>query len=146
MLLERFADWPAPFAQAVEGTPEEDITGLAVFDRKPVKSWGSGRVTLLGDAAHPMTTNTSQGGNQAIEDAVVLAGCLEREPDVAKALRKYEERRIARTTKLVKRSHQAANMNAWRDPVRIRFRDVLFSNVLPRVGLSDLRKDVAVEL
>ncbi len=146
MLLQRFRGWPAPISEAIAGTPEEDITGLAVFDRKPVKRWGVDRVTLLGDAAHPMTTNTSQGGNQAIEDAVVLARCLREERELPHALRNYEEQRIPRTALLVKRSRQAANMNAWSDPLRCRLRDLVFSKVLPGPGLRDLRETVAVEL
>lgn len=143
MLLRRFGSWPAPITEAIDGTPEEDITGLAVFDRQPVKRWGEGRLTLLGDAAHPMTTNTSQGGNQAIEDAVILARCLGEESDVAHALRRYEDQRIPRTSPLVKRSRSAARMNAWSDPVRCRFRDVLFSFALQRPALSELRETVA---
>ncbi|MEJ7784407.1 MAG: FAD-dependent monooxygenase, partial [Solirubrobacteraceae bacterium] len=146
MLLDRFDGWPGPVCDAIRGTPETAITGLAVYDRKPVKKWGQDRVTLLGDAAHPMTTNTSQGGNQALEDAVVLAHCLRDAPDVAQALRRYEELRIARTSPLVRESRRAANMNSWRDPVRSRFRDVLFGRVLPSVALRGLRATAAVEL
>ena len=143
MLLRRFGSWPPPITQAIEGTPEDDITGLPIFDRKPVKRWGAGRVTLLGDAAHPMTTNTSQGGNQAIEDAVILARCLKEAAAVDRALRSYEEQRILRTSPLVKRSHQAARMNAWSDPVRCTFRDILFSKAMPGPALKELRQTVA---
>jgi 2-polyprenyl-6-methoxyphenol hydroxylase-like FAD-dependent oxidoreductase len=146
MLLERFGDWPPPIQTAVEATPEKQITGLPVYDRKPVKQWGRGRVTLLGDAAHPMTTNTSQGGNQAIEDGVVLARCLSGERDVASALRAYEERRIARTTPLVKNSAWVAGLNAWSDPLRVAVRDRIFAVGLPRKGLKDLRTAVGARL
>jgi 2-polyprenyl-6-methoxyphenol hydroxylase-like FAD-dependent oxidoreductase len=145
-LLERFRGWPEPIEAAIEGTPEDQIVGLAVYDRKPVKRWGEGRVTLLGDAAHPMTTNTSQGGNQAIEDGVVLANCLSADGDVSGALRRYEEQRIPRTALLVKRSRQAADWNAWRDPVRCRVRDIMLSKLLPGPALKELRASVAVEL
>jgi len=146
MLLDRFDGWPGTVCDAIQGTPEAAITGLAVFDRPTVKRWGRGRVTLLGDAAHPMTTNTSQGGNQALEDAVVLGHCLRDERDVPKALRRYEELRIARTSPLVRDSHRVANMNRWSDPVRLAFRDVLFGLVVPSAGLRDLRAIAAVQL
>ncbi len=58
MLLDRFDGWPGTVCDAIRGTPEAAITGLAVFDRPTAKRWGRGRATLLGDAAHPMTTNT----------------------------------------------------------------------------------------
>ncbi len=60
-------------------------------------TWGNGRVTLLGDAAHPMLPYLAQGAAMAIEDAFVLAACLERNPDVPAALRTYEASRLPRT-------------------------------------------------
>ncbi len=146
MLLDHFAGWPHPIEAAIDATPEEQIVGLPVFDRKPVTTWGRGPVTLLGDAAHAMTTNTSQGGNQAIEDGVLLARMLGREPSPVPALRAYESRRIQRTTPLVKNSRWISNLNAWRDPVRVTVRDRFFSIGLPRKGLSDLSRAVCEPL
>ena len=83
-----FAGWHAPVHTLVEATPEEAILRGDVFDRPPSSFWGRGRVTLLGDAAHPMTPNLGQGACQAIEDAVVLARCLAERCD-AGALRRY---------------------------------------------------------
>jgi 2-polyprenyl-6-methoxyphenol hydroxylase-like FAD-dependent oxidoreductase len=143
-LLEMFSSWPDPIPAAVEATPEEQIVGLPIYDRKPVTGWGRGRVTLLGDAAHPMTTNTSQGGNLAIEDGYVLARTLGNGAAPQAALRAYEQRRIARTTPLVNNSRWISNMNAWNDPLRVAFRDRFFSVGVPRKGLSDLRKAMAV--
>jgi 2-polyprenyl-6-methoxyphenol hydroxylase-like FAD-dependent oxidoreductase len=146
MLLDHFAGWPHPIQAAIDATPEEQIVGLPVFDRKPVTTWGRGPVTLLGDAAHAMTTNTSQGGNQAIEDGVLLARMLGRERSPAPALRAYESRRIQRTTPLVNNSRWISNLNAWRDPVRVTVRDRFFSIGLPRKGLSDLSQAVCEPL
>jgi 2-polyprenyl-6-methoxyphenol hydroxylase-like FAD-dependent oxidoreductase len=145
-LLERFKGWPEPIATAIDATPEEQIIGLPIFDRRPVESWGRGRVTLLGDAAHPMTTNTSQGGNQAIEDGVLLGRLLGAGDDPVGALRAYEQRRIARTTPLVKNSRWLSNINAWGDPIRVAMRDVMFRLAVPRKGLSELRKAVTAPL
>jgi 2-polyprenyl-6-methoxyphenol hydroxylase-like FAD-dependent oxidoreductase len=146
LLLERFRGWPEPTEAAIEAMPEDQILGLPVFDRTPVKAWGQGRVTLLGDAAHPMTTNTGQGGNQAIEDGVLLGRMLGEAEDPEAALRAYEQRRIARTTPLVKNSRWITNVNAWSDPLRVRFRDRFFSVGLPRKGLKDLRRAAATPL
>jgi len=146
-LLELFRGWPEPIATAIEATPEEQINGLPVFDRKPVATWGRGRVTLLGDAAHPMTTNTSQGGNQAIEDGVLLGRMLKGvQGNPSATLRAYEQRRIARTTPLVQNSRFISNLNAWRDPVRVLLRDNLYAVVLGRKALKDQRKAVAAPL
>src|SRR5579883_1815634 len=62
-----------------------------------------GRVTLLGDACHPTLPFLAQGANMAIEDGMVLARCLERYgDDVATALRRYEQARLDRTTRIVR--------------------------------------------
>ena len=67
-------------------------------DREPVKRWSRGRVTLLGDAAHPMLQYLAQGANMACEDAVRLADELERAGgDFAASFRAYEEARYLRT-------------------------------------------------
>ena len=145
-LLESFGQWPSPIPEAIEATPEEQIVGLPIYDRRPVDAWGRGRVTLLGDAAHPMTTNTSQGGNLAVEDGVVLAQALANAAGADAALRSYERRRIARTTPLVKNSRWISNMNAWRNPFRVALRDRMFSVAVPRKGLSNLRKAMAEPL
>jgi len=69
-------------------------------DRDPVKDWSRGRVTLLGDAAHPMLQYLAQGACMAIEDAVVLAETLRaRDGDAAKAFTDYQQARYLRTGK-----------------------------------------------
>lgn len=72
----------------------------ALYDCGPLKQWGKGPVTLLGDAAHPMLPYLAQGAAMAIEDAAVLAQCLAQTPDDAPAaLRAYEGRRRKRTAR-----------------------------------------------
>ena len=67
-------------------------------DREPVKNWTDRRVTLLGDAAHPMLQYLAQGAGQAIEDAVVLREALRAaRGDIQKAFQKYQQARYLRT-------------------------------------------------
>ena len=73
----------------------------ALFLRDPMGAWTRGRATLLGDACHPMTPYLGQGANMAIEDAFVLARCLEADADPASALQRYERVRIARDNDMV---------------------------------------------
>jgi salicylate hydroxylase len=82
----------------------------AVFVRKPLEQWTFGRVTLLGDAAHAMEPWQAQGAAQAIEDAFVLAACVDREPDLERAFESYEGLRMARATELQQSSAQAGNL------------------------------------
>ncbi|MFJ5197734.1 FAD-dependent monooxygenase [Streptomyces sp. NPDC088394] len=64
-----------------------------MLDRDPLPRWSFGRVTLLGDAAHPMFPMGMNGGSQSVIDARVLAWCLDRENDPAAALRRYDRMR-----------------------------------------------------
>jgi salicylate hydroxylase len=70
-----------------------------LYDREPLATWTRGRLTLLGDAAHPMLPHTGQGANQAIEDAIALATVLSRADRVSapRALLIYEQLRRERT-------------------------------------------------
>jgi len=69
-------------------------------DRAPVKNWSQGRVTLLGDAAHPMLQYLAQGACMAMEDAVVLAQEVEKAAgDFAQAFERYQARRYLRTAR-----------------------------------------------
>jgi 2-polyprenyl-6-methoxyphenol hydroxylase-like FAD-dependent oxidoreductase len=107
-LTQLFSDWHAPIPELIGGTDAEAILRNDIYDRDPVDHWGVGRVTLLGDAAHPMTPNLGQGACQAIEDAMVLARCLA-EPggsSVQDALRRYESERIRRTAGIVTTSRR----------------------------------------
>jgi salicylate hydroxylase len=72
-----------------------------IADRDPVRHWSSGCVTLLGDAAHPALQTFAQGACMAIEDAVCLAGSIERsDGDFAGAFRRYEAARCVRTARV----------------------------------------------
>ncbi|MBV9329667.1 MAG: FAD-dependent monooxygenase [Chloroflexi bacterium] len=105
-LLRRYAGWAPPIVDILAATRESAILRNDIVDREPTDDWGEGPVTLLGDAAHPMTPNMAQGACQAIEDAVVLANRLA-EVDVggvASALRRYEQARQERTATIVRQS------------------------------------------
>jgi salicylate hydroxylase len=88
----------------------------ALFDREPLSRWSAGRVTLLGDACHPMYPFMAQGAAQAIEDGACLAALLaaERGRDPAETLRRYEELRLPRVTRLQQMSR--ANKHRYHMP------------------------------
>jgi 2-polyprenyl-6-methoxyphenol hydroxylase-like FAD-dependent oxidoreductase len=72
-----------------------------MVDKDPLPAWSFGRVTLLGDAAHPMVPRGSNGAGQAILDAKALAEALDEDTDVARALKTYEEERLVPTANVV---------------------------------------------
>lgn len=98
-LRAAFADWSSP-CQAVLDEIEEPVFRWALYDREPLERWTSGRITLLGDACHPMVPFMAQGACMAIEDGAVLTRCLDRDATVDEALQRYEWVRRPRATKL----------------------------------------------
>ena len=88
----------------------DSVLKTALYERDPLPAWSRGRITLLGDACHPMMPFMAQGAGMAVEDAVVLARCLdEGAGDIPAALRRYEQARMARTAEI----QVASRGNAW---------------------------------
>ena len=110
------AGWDARWGidAILNSTPAQDVLRTSIGDRwpKPLGNWGQGRVTLLGDAAHPMTPNLGQGGAAGMEDALVLGERLAAALGkgevgagaVPQALRAYEKERGRRVTYLTLKS------------------------------------------
>jgi salicylate hydroxylase len=96
--LAAFAGWHVQ-VRSIIGAADETYK-WALFDRAPLPRWSVGRVTLLGDACHPMLPFMGQGAAQAIEDAASLAACLRKLDDVPAALRLYEKLRLPRASRL----------------------------------------------
>ncbi|MGA6154187.1 FAD-dependent monooxygenase [Stenotrophomonas sp. NPDC087984] len=92
-----------------------EILEYPMVDREPLPWWGSGRVTLLGDAAHPMYPVGANGASQAVVDARVLARELARADDVPTALARYETERREATAAVV-RANRAMNRAGARTP------------------------------
>ena len=95
-LAERFTDACQPVRELLGKIDTWKMWVLC--DREPVKNWSDRRVTLLGDAAHPMLQYLAQGAGQAIEDAVVLREALRfTHGDLPAAFQKYQQARYLRT-------------------------------------------------
>ncbi len=97
----------------------------ALYDRDPIAQWTRGRVTVLGDAAHPMLPYLGQGACQAIEDGVVLAAALAaRAEDPVAALALYERSRRPRASQVVMASRERGVSNHLTSPVAAWKRDL----------------------
>ncbi|KAI9206236.1 FAD-binding monooxygenase [Polychytrium aggregatum] len=109
--LRQCRSFHPPIPELLARTEATLITGYPVYDREPMATGldGSSLVTLLGDAAHPMSPFKGQGANQALIDAVDLAEAIARtSPEqLAQAFREYERRMILRTTPKVLASRAA---------------------------------------
>ncbi|MFW6691291.1 FAD-dependent monooxygenase [Streptomyces sp. MAR4 CNX-425] len=97
-LAAEFGGW-APDVKAITAAAGA-VRSWTPYDHAPLKRWGSGRVTLLGDAAHPMLPYHGQGVSQCLEDAVALAHHLTTAPTPAQALRRYEALRLPHTARV----------------------------------------------
>ncbi len=137
-LLERFGGWREPVPSVIRATDEGRILRHDVYHREPARRWGEGRVTLLGDAAHPMTPNLGQGACQAIEDAASLAERVREEGDVEVALRSYEERRRGRTALISRRSRLMSRVAQLENPLLCRLRNAALGRMPLRLHLRQL--------
>jgi 2-polyprenyl-6-methoxyphenol hydroxylase-like FAD-dependent oxidoreductase len=114
-ILERRLPAFEPRLRAIlSQTSPDDMRFDELVERDPLTTWGTGRVTLLGDAAHPLLPHTGQGAAQALEDAVALGLALSRRSDVEGALRQYEAVRGRRTRKLVGLGRRIARVTTTR--------------------------------
>jgi 2-polyprenyl-6-methoxyphenol hydroxylase-like FAD-dependent oxidoreductase len=107
----------ATLRTVLQATRVEDMRFDDLFRTDPLSSWGTGPVTLLGDAAHPMLPHTGQGAAQALEDAVALGLSLSAGGDIDSALRRYEAVRTRRTRKFVRLGPRMAGFLTTRNPM-----------------------------
>jgi salicylate hydroxylase len=103
-LLDAYAGWNEALLGMFRHV--DHVYKWGIYDRDPVPEWTRGRVTLLGDAAHPTMPTLAQGGNMAIEDGYVLARNLARHDDLAAGLQAYVAERQPRTARITLQSRQ----------------------------------------
>lgn len=92
----------------------------ALYDREPLPAWTNQRLTLLGDAAHPMLPHLGQGANQAIEDGMALATILGNSNDIFQSLKVYEKLRRQRVAEI----QQGARLNGLRVDSMLSYADL----------------------
>jgi salicylate hydroxylase len=107
-LAADFSGWHPTITNIIKNAP--DVYRWGLFDREPLSQWSDGRVTLLGDACHPMLPFQAQGASCALEDAWELAQTLGQQ-DIPNALESYFNKRIGRASKIQKASR--ANMGRF---------------------------------
>jgi salicylate hydroxylase len=127
-VLAAYEGWHPQVRSILEAVDEAFIWGL--FDRPSMERWSTGRVTLLGDACHPMLPFMAQGAAQAIEDGAVLAASLAKigGTDIAQALRLYESSRLPRTSRVQAASKENKTRFHLPDGPQQRERDAQLGN------------------
>lgn len=124
-LLKKFDGWLYQIPEVIASTPSEKILQNDLVDRVPITQWSKGRITLIGDAAHPTTPNLGQGACMAIEDAMVLTRMLIQHSTHQEAFASYEKERLARTSKIVKMSWMFGKMAGWENSFTVKLRETL---------------------
>lgn len=119
-VLGLFGHWHTPIRQVVEATDPDTVSWSPIDELAgPVPRFVSGRIALIGDAAHAMTPNLGQGANQALVDAAELVGQLRRSPaDPTGALARYQARRRGPTRRIATASRWAGRIAHLRSPAR----------------------------
>lgn len=139
-LLQMVAGWPEPVERLIAGTAANAIMKNGAYDLPPLKRWGSGRVMLLGDAAHPCTPNLGLGGCMALEDALALAKSFAKEASPELALRRYESLRRQRTRHVQQRSLLMGQIGQWQNSLIVAGRQVMTGILPAKIFERNLRR------
>jgi len=139
-LRSRFSSYANPVPAILEALTDQPIYRDDIYDREPLgKSWGQGRVTLVGDAAHPVQPNLGQGGCMAIEDAFELVKQLASisVETVPVSLRQFEASRCERVTRVFSTSRQVGQLGQAEHPIACFMRNWIYK--ITPTWLADLQ-------
>lgn len=125
-----FRDFHRRIPQIIQTTDHESLIHNDILDIKPIQQYAFGRIVLLGDAAHATTPNLGQGAGQTMEDAYVLARCLDAAGDPVMAFKEYERKRLGRTRKIIKMSNQIGRIAQLENKGLILLRNFVLSKSL----------------
>ena len=118
-LRRRFGGWHDPIPALLEAADPDAVLHHDLYELPPLEAYASGRVALVGDAAHAMTPDLGQGACQALEDAVVLARIVAG----GQGLDAYDRERRPRTQMIAHRAHRIGAAAQWASPVAVGLRN-----------------------
>lgn len=127
-LQARFNHFPNEVREVLDKQSETGILLHNIYDLKPLKTFVYNRTVLLGDAAHATTPNLGQGAGQAMEDAIVLANCLETY-DFDQALERYDKLRVKHTKKIIKKSRKIGKVAQSTQRLFIKVRNAIAKRI-----------------
>jgi 2-polyprenyl-6-methoxyphenol hydroxylase-like FAD-dependent oxidoreductase len=142
---EHFKEWYEPVRAVIQATPESGFVRQDICDRVPIETWGTGRVALLGDAAHATTPTLGQGGCMAIEDAVVLARNLADGADVPSSLSRYAAQRKGRANGIVRQARRHGVFYHGANPLLGTIRDFSISTIPVSLAMREVEKLMGYE-
>lgn len=129
-MLRRFGGWHDPIPGIIAAVEPDRILRNDVHHLiDPLPAFHRGRTVLVGDCAHAMAPTLGQGGNQAIEDGIVLAHHAAPDRDLAAALAAYSADRVPRTGGIVRKAAQVTRLMRLTSPPAVALRNTLMSAV-----------------
>ncbi|MEX2036727.1 MAG: FAD-dependent monooxygenase, partial [Xanthobacteraceae bacterium] len=118
----QFKGWHPAIQAIIDAADKDECYRWSLFNRPPIRDWSTGRVTLLGDAAHPTLPYLAQGAVMAIEDSAVLTRALATSNSIPEALQLYQRNRVERTARIVLQSSANRELFHLRSVAEIRAR------------------------
>jgi salicylate hydroxylase len=115
-MLAQYHDWHPEVRALIAAAPPQSIIKWGLFVRELLPRWSAGRVSLLGDAAHPMLPFLGLGAAMAIEDGAMLVRAMATHDDVVQALAHYERVRRPRATMIYRESVRQGEIVQGQDP------------------------------
>ncbi|MFF2330810.1 MULTISPECIES: FAD-dependent monooxygenase [unclassified Streptomyces] len=129
-LTRRFGSWHDPIPSIIAAADPGQVLRNDVWQLiDPLPSFHRGRAVLVGDSAHAMAPSLGQGGNQAIEDAIVLAHHVTPAGDLGAGPAAYTADRLPRTSAVVRKAAQTARLMRVSNPCAVALRDALMATV-----------------
>ncbi len=138
-LSKQFESYKGPAAELIRNTAPEDLLWTDIYDLPPLSHYAFGRIVLIGDAAHATTPNLGQGAGQAMEDAVILAHFLAKEPSIIAALKSFEKVRIKRTQRVTRISRRIGTAAQLSSPAICGMRNMVM-RVAPQILIENQLK------
>ena len=123
IVLDIFSDYNQQVRNIISATPSEELFKWGIFTREPVSKWSTDKVTLLGDAAHPIEPFMGQGASLAIEDGVVLGRIIETASSTQEVISRYENTRVERAHFVTEHSKKAGQRFTGSDPDKYKKED-----------------------
>lgn len=138
-LQREFQDFHEPVGMLLKHTDPQELIWGDIMDIKPINQFAFGNIVLMGDAAHATTPNMGQGACMALEDAAILASCIEAHQETSSAFQAFEQKRITRTTKIVTGSYTLGKLAQLENPLLSSIRDLVLQVTPASVAAQQIK-------
>jgi len=138
-LRSHFSHFHNPIPELLARTTNDQLIWSDIIDLKPLTRFAFDRIVLMGDAAHATTPNMGQGACLAVEDAATLANCIEDYATPEEAFRRFEEKRIGRTTRIVNKSWTLGKAAQLQNPLLVSLRNLAIRLTPPQFAEQQVR-------